>query len=109
MKDIKAVLKVFQTGAITITAPSVQNVQIAVERIYPLVYEYRKAKPPQHKKDSQKTDNNVAKGRQKSTKVIIDHEFTDSGSELIDEEALESLGDSSDENIDEDNYSDKSD
>lgn len=45
MKDIKAVLKIFQTGAITITAPSVSNVQAAVERIYPLVYEFKKPKP----------------------------------------------------------------
>jgi len=66
MKDIKAVLKIFQTGAITITAPSVQNVQIAVERIYPLVHEYRKAKPPQSKKVSQ---NNNKKPKEKK-KVI---------------------------------------
>ncbi|XP_017476560.1 PREDICTED: TATA box-binding protein-like protein 1 [Rhagoletis zephyria] len=45
MKELKAVLKIFQTGSITITAPSVQNVQLAVEHIYPLVYEFRKPKP----------------------------------------------------------------
>ena len=47
MKDLKAVLKIFQTGSITITAPSILNVQTAVERIYPLVYEFKKQKPPQ--------------------------------------------------------------
>lgn len=45
MKELKAVLKIFQTGSITITAPSVHNVQMAVEHIYPLVYEFRKPKP----------------------------------------------------------------
>ncbi|RWS26027.1 TATA box-binding-like protein 1 [Leptotrombidium deliense] len=44
-KEIKATLKIFQTGAITITAPSISNVQTAVERIYPLVYEFKKNKP----------------------------------------------------------------
>jgi len=45
IKELKAVLKIFQTGSITITAPNVQNVQLAVEHIYPLVYEFRKPKP----------------------------------------------------------------
>jgi TATA-box binding protein (TBP) (component of TFIID and TFIIIB) len=37
----KATLKIFSTGSLTITAPSVANVQAAVERIFPLVYAYR--------------------------------------------------------------------
>lgn len=45
IKELKAVLKIFQTGSITITAPNVRNVQLAVEHIYPLVYEFRKPKP----------------------------------------------------------------
>ncbi|KAJ6218470.1 hypothetical protein RDWZM_009627 [Blomia tropicalis] len=53
ISELKAVLKIFQTGSITITAPSVRNVQRAVEYIYPLVYEYRKPKP--------KVDNNSKK------------------------------------------------
>lgn len=44
-KEAGATLKIFQTGAITITAPSVQKVQMAVEHIYPLVYLYKKDKP----------------------------------------------------------------
>ncbi|KAH7646415.1 tata box-binding protein-like protein 1-like protein [Dermatophagoides farinae] len=48
IKELKAVLTIFQTGSITITAPSIPNVQLAVEKIYPLVYEYRKPKPVQH-------------------------------------------------------------
>lgn len=42
---MKATLKIFQTGSITITAPSIRNVQLAVEHIYPLVHEFRKPKP----------------------------------------------------------------
>ncbi|KAF7488272.1 TATA box-binding protein-like protein 1 [Sarcoptes scabiei] len=45
IKDLKATLKIFQTGSITITAPSIRNVQLAVEHIYPLVHEFRKPKP----------------------------------------------------------------
>ncbi|XP_015781157.1 TATA box-binding protein-like protein 1 [Tetranychus urticae] len=41
-KEAKATLKIFQTGAITITAPSILSVQHAVEHIYPLVYEFKK-------------------------------------------------------------------
>lgn len=42
IKDLKATLKIFSTGSITVTAPSVANVQQAIEHIFPLVYEYRK-------------------------------------------------------------------
>ncbi|CAB0005825.1 unnamed protein product [Nesidiocoris tenuis] len=44
LKNPKATLKIFSTGSITITAPSVSDVQRAVETIYPLVYEFRKEK-----------------------------------------------------------------
>jgi TATA-box binding protein (TBP) (component of TFIID and TFIIIB) len=37
----KATLKIFSTGSITITAPRVANAQAAIERVFPLVYEYR--------------------------------------------------------------------
>lgn len=39
---LKATLKIFSTGSITVTAPSVPNVQQAIEYIYPLVAEFRK-------------------------------------------------------------------
>ncbi|KAK7571106.1 hypothetical protein V9T40_014710 [Parthenolecanium corni] len=39
---LKATLKIFSTGSITVTAPSVPNVQLAIEHIYPLVAEFRK-------------------------------------------------------------------
>lgn len=44
IRDPKATLKIFSTGSITITAPSVANIQSAVERIYPLVHKFRKPK-----------------------------------------------------------------
>ena len=44
IRDPKATLKIFSTGSITITAPSVENVQRAVEHIYPLVEQFQKPK-----------------------------------------------------------------
>ncbi|KAF5298447.1 hypothetical protein FQR65_LT01226 [Abscondita terminalis] len=38
----KATLKIFSTGSVTVTAPSVADVQAAIEYIFPLVYEFRK-------------------------------------------------------------------
>jgi len=37
----RATLKLFSTGSVTVTAPSVPNVQAAIEHVYPLVYEFR--------------------------------------------------------------------
>lgn len=42
LKQPKATLKIFSTGSITVTAPSVADVQAAIEYIFPLVYEFRK-------------------------------------------------------------------
>ncbi|XP_003739415.1 TATA box-binding protein-like protein 1 [Galendromus occidentalis] len=42
IKEIRASLKIFSTGSITVTAPSVSAVQQSIERIFPLVYEHRK-------------------------------------------------------------------
>lgn len=44
LKSPKATLKIFSTGSITVTAPSVANVQAAVEHIYPKVCEFQKPK-----------------------------------------------------------------
>ena len=56
IKDPKATLKIFSTGSITITAPSVTNVQRAVEHIYPYVEEHAKAKLPKVVKDISNPD-----------------------------------------------------
>ncbi|XP_045467030.1 TATA box-binding protein-like 1 [Harmonia axyridis] len=42
LKEPKATLKIFSTGSVTVTAPSVAGVQAAIEYIFPLVYEFRK-------------------------------------------------------------------
>ena len=44
IKIPKATLKIFSTGSITVTAPSVANVQAAIEHIYPKVFEFQKRK-----------------------------------------------------------------
>lgn len=44
-KDVKATYKIFQTGAITITAPNVASIEAAVHHIYPLVQPFHKEKP----------------------------------------------------------------
>jgi len=44
IKSPKATLKIFSTGSITVTAPSVANVQAAIEHIYPKVFEFQKRK-----------------------------------------------------------------
>lgn len=42
LNNLKATLRIFSTGSITVTAPSISAVQTAIEHIYPLVYEFRK-------------------------------------------------------------------
>lgn len=44
IKELKATLKIFSTGSITVTAPSVGNVNQAIEQIYPMVYPFRREK-----------------------------------------------------------------
>jgi len=51
LRDPKATLKIFSTGSITVTAPSVNNVQAAVQHIYPLVEEFKKPKTDADIKD----------------------------------------------------------
>jgi len=41
IKEPKATLKIFSTGSVTVTAPSVANVQAAIVHIYPLVLPYK--------------------------------------------------------------------
>ncbi|CAL4094649.1 unnamed protein product [Meganyctiphanes norvegica] len=51
----KATLKIFSTGSITVTAPSVGNVQCAIEHIYPLVQEFSKERSPEDLVEAKKT------------------------------------------------------
>ncbi|XP_034658906.1 uncharacterized protein LOC117895392 isoform X1 [Drosophila subobscura] len=43
----KATLKIFSTGSITVTAASVNDVEAAIQQIYPLVHEFRKQRSPE--------------------------------------------------------------
>nr|CAG4641171.1 EOG090X0CO7 [Eulimnadia texana] len=67
LKKPKATLKIFSTGSITITAPSVANVQSAVEHIYPLVYEFRK----------ERTEADIAQQRGLKRKLMRDEPESD--------------------------------
>lgn len=46
IKYPKATLKIFSTGSITVTAPSVANVESAIKHIYPKVFDFQKKKEP---------------------------------------------------------------
>ncbi|KAH8387627.1 hypothetical protein KR093_008309 [Drosophila rubida] len=47
MREPKATLKIFSTGSITVTAASVNDVESAIQHIYPLVHEFRKQRSPE--------------------------------------------------------------
>ncbi|XP_023016397.1 TATA box binding protein-related factor 2 [Leptinotarsa decemlineata] len=49
LKSPKATLKIFSTGSVTVTAPSVADVQAAIEYIFPLIYEFRKERTKEEK------------------------------------------------------------
>jgi len=46
MKEIRATLKIFSTGSVTITAPKVDIIQTAVEEAYNLVYQFKNERRP---------------------------------------------------------------
>ncbi|KAL7745280.1 hypothetical protein ACLKA6_015308 [Drosophila palustris] len=57
MREPKATLKIFSTGSITVTAASVNDVESAIQHIYPLVHEFRKqrsAEELQHLRQKQR-------------------------------------------------------
>ncbi|KAM8716973.1 hypothetical protein ACLKA7_003787 [Drosophila subpalustris] len=56
MSDPKATLKIFSTGSITVTAANVNIIELAIQRIYPLVHEFRNEKS---KKDLLKQENSL--------------------------------------------------
>uniref|UniRef100_A0A0A9ZFM7 TATA box-binding protein-like 1 n=1 Tax=Lygus hesperus TaxID=30085 RepID=A0A0A9ZFM7_LYGHE len=74
LKNPKATLKIFSTGSITVTAPSVSDVQRAIETIYPLVYEFRKEKT---KEDVEITPTDKKKLRNSTSDVEEDSEPDD--------------------------------
>ncbi|CAL1285745.1 unnamed protein product [Larinioides sclopetarius] len=90
IKELKATLKVFTTGSITVTAPSVKNAQLAIEHIFPLVEEFKTAKPPSKIKVEQPlfTANREILGKRKHEEIeeeeLSDDENVDSLPELPD-------------------------
>jgi TATA-box binding protein (TBP) (component of TFIID and TFIIIB) len=45
IRDLHATLKLFNTGSITLTAPSVSKIEQAIRAIYPILYEFRREQP----------------------------------------------------------------
>ncbi|VVC33322.1 TATA-box binding protein,TATA-Box binding protein-like [Cinara cedri] len=70
IKELKATLKIFSTGSITVTAPSVANVYQAIEQIYPMVFPFRRERTAEDervirklmtkKRNFSEIDNNVS-------------------------------------------------
>jgi len=99
IKDPKATLKIFSTGSITVTAPSVTNVQRAVEHIYPYVEEHAKTKVAADKTNPVPKSSN-SKGKKRPPQPQIQRrapvakkpvlEDSDSDEENVSDESLES-------------------
>ena len=64
LSDIKTTLKLFTTGSVTLTAPSVSVAQQAVNRMYPILYEYRRNAPPNTSINSNNNGTNHIKNEQ---------------------------------------------
>ncbi|KAK3787280.1 hypothetical protein RRG08_056001 [Elysia crispata] len=86
IKEPKATLKIFSTGSITVTAPSVENVQHAIEHIYPLVVP--------HKMDLPHVKNKVILAERKALKkhgVYVHIPFEEDGDEEEEEDGDDEL------------------
>lgn len=100
IKDLKATLKIFSTGSITVTAPSVANVQHAIEQIFPLVYEFRKERGPEDVARmalrAQRNANNRPKPRNHQAHAIaaVEEDYDSLEDEELDEEELMDYPDS---------------
>lgn len=93
IKDLKATLKIFSTGSITVTAPSVANVQQAIEQIFPLVYEFRK---PRTAQDMPRT---AARSRHDQSRAVTRRDRREFP--VADEDEFDSLDDEDDDLADE--------
>jgi len=62
IKYPKATLKIFSTGSITVTAPSVANVEAAIKHIYPKVFDFQKKKEPADFKDNPSVKRKAGQG-----------------------------------------------
>uniref|UniRef100_A0A1B6GA63 TATA box-binding protein-like 1 n=1 Tax=Cuerna arida TaxID=1464854 RepID=A0A1B6GA63_9HEMI len=78
LKQPKATLKIFSTGSITVTAPCVNDVQQAIEYIYPLVYQFRKERT---KEDELLASQKSAQGRKRKVACMDSEESYEEESE----------------------------
>jgi transcription initiation factor TFIID TATA-box-binding protein len=67
LKDISATLKIFSTGSITITAPSVDNIRLAVEQAYSLVFGFKNER---RREDIEKFPISERKKRKREAKLL---------------------------------------
>ncbi|KAK3921016.1 TATA box-binding protein-like 1 [Frankliniella fusca] len=88
LKKPKATLKIFSTGSVTVTAPSVASVQAAIEYIFPLVYEFRK----------ERTKEDIIALKRKLRERRLKQGFKDFEE---DDDVLLSLGDEEEEEVEE--------
>ena len=59
IKELHATLKLFSTGSVTLTAPSVDHVKRAVTQIYPILYEFRRVVVDQQKQSASSANNST--------------------------------------------------
>lgn len=119
-KDVKATFKIFQTGAITVTAPNVASIDLAVQHIYPLVVPFRKEKPndphlahmrraarEQLEKEKENENNEQSNGkrrkgpsvggeRKRKRRRSVDDSDVEDGDAFIDDKTSDADGDSED-------------
>lgn len=98
LKKPKATLKIFSTGSITVTAPSVADVQEAIEHIYPLVLEFRKER-------SKDDDLGLDKRRSQNRKRKYSETFVQYGGGDTESEDEEDEEEDEEEELDEDHMS----
>lgn len=90
IKDLKATLKIFSTGSITVTAPSVANVQQAIEHIFPLVYEHRKERGAEDvARMAARSARNASRAAPRRNNHVVAITADDDYDSLEDEEELE--------------------
>ncbi|KDR19315.1 TATA box-binding protein-like protein 1 isoform X2 [Zootermopsis nevadensis] len=82
----KATLKIFSTGSVTVTAPSVADVQAAIEHIFPLVYEYRKERTKEDLLALQLRRKGQKRKRSFAHIEIEDNDFEEEAEVISDEE-----------------------
>jgi len=89
IKEPKATLKIFSTGSITVTAPCVQNVQLAIEHIYPLVEPFKMERTKLSRKELVREKKFLKKSGVSTLSDPVLDMLSESEEEYFDEEELE--------------------